>query len=556
MTKRISRAQYHPSGGVRSLSLPLVIIGLACTSIAVSAFYFTLLSHGWYIVALSIVIPVMASCGFIRWAIRYSHCRNRVLAATLGICCGLAGYIGHFHIDQCVRWGAPWAAVDRLPGYLAFRMETDQWTWFSKGAILTPQVPAAGVQPAAWPSLEGRAAWNWRLFLLETLGVVLAPLATALHGAGRPYSERWRRWCDSESIFVEKKAIPALRKALDNGTLEKWVESAPKLVSSRQPHGKLTLWYAPSNDPDEGMTDVLLAVNDGPRLRLKSKEASAFLNLVPAMRVSTGMKVTGDQPNLRHYDTKVAHIWRVPKSSRKKRLRLGHEMRKIWKGLRIALPTCALFLVLIGGTWCLHEWVVKPGLAGRWILPTFIALIGVPLAIKIGKRLAFQRLWQTHLDDAQHALLQTIAARHDALVRANDPKAIYAEMLPRRLWESGRNIAPTESNEGLMRFDENRRAVLFEGENERFILPADSILKARIESLPGVSRSAEGLWGVVLIVKLEWGIWELPFFPLRGLPANNNWQRAAQLQAALEELCGRQLGDEAIEPSELEPAGR
>jgi hypothetical protein len=66
----------------------------------------------------------------------------------------------------------------------------------------------------------------------------------------------------------------------------------------------------------------------------------------------------------------------------------------------------------------------------------------------------------------------------------------------------------------------------------------------------------EGLFCVVLRVRLAAITWELPFFPYRGLPAKTNWQRAALLLAALEELCGRQLGKEAIEPSELEPVGR
>jgi hypothetical protein len=204
----------------------------------------------------------------------------------------------------------------------------------------------------------------------------------------------------------------------------------------------------------------------------------------------------------------------------------------------------------------MNQWAVQPGLLAPWILPAYALGLGIPLAICIGLRLRFQRLWQSHLDDAQQALLEIIGARHDALVRANDPRAIYAEMLPRRLWEAGRNIRPEESNEGLMRFDDDRQAVLFEGENERFLLPANSILRARIEALPGVLRAVEGLFCVVLRVRLQAGTWELPFFPLRGLPARSNWERAAQLLAALEEFCGRQLADEAIKPSEpLEAAG-
>lgn len=555
MSTRISHALYEPSGGVRSLRLPLALVVLAGNSAAIGAIYFTLLAHGWYLTALSALIPVMVACGAIEWGVRFCHCRNRMLAGALGACCGLVGLGLYFHIDQCVRWHAPLAAVDRLPAYVAFRMETDRWVWFPKGAILKPQPAEAGVQPAGRFTLEGAASWNWRLFLLEALALALAPLATGLAAAKRPYSDRWRRWCDCESLFIEKQAGATLRKALADGAVEQWVKTPPRLVTDRQSHCRLKLWYAPCGDPDEGMTDVMLSINSEAPLRLKPREAAAFVDLLPAMRSCSGVKPTGDPPSMRDFDPEIAHIWKVPKASKARRLGLGDELSKVVKGLRLALPISAVLIVVMGGAWCLNRWVVEPGYAGSWILPAFILGVGLPLAIWRGRRLPFQLLWQTHLDDAQRALIARIALRHDAVVRYNDPLAIYAEMLPRRLWEAGRNIPARDSNEGLMKLDEERKAVIFEGENERFLLPIDSILSARIEALPGVGRSIEGLFCVVLRVRLAAGAWELPFFPFRGLPAKTNWQRAALLLAALEELCGRQLGEQAIEPSELEPVG-
>jgi hypothetical protein len=557
MTPRIVHAPYLPSGGVRSFRLPIVLIGLVATSIGIGAFYFTLLSHGWYLAALSVLVPVMIACGYMSWCVRFLHCRNRVLAGTLGASCALLGLAVYFHIDQHVRWQVPLTAVERLPGYIAFRMETDLWVPYSKGAILVPQARAEGMEPVGRFTLEGPASWNWRLFLFEALALTLAALVTGLRGAKRPYSERWHRWCDSESLFLTKDSAAALRKSLGEGTVEEWVEAGPRLVSDRQRHCKLKLWYSPSDDPEEGMADVLISLNDEAPSRLKTREASAFVNLLPAIRSSCGVKPLSEPPSLREFDSKHAYIWKVPKASRGRRMSLGGEVGKAFKGLRMALPIGLLMFSLTFGAWCLNQFVVLPGMADRWIVPAYILGLGLPVAIWIGLRWPFQRLWQSHLDDTQRALIHTIASRHDAIVRANDPSAIYAEMLPRRLWEAGGSISRKDSNEGLMRLAEDRAAVLFEGENQRFLIPADSIVSAKIESLPGVWRSVEGLFCVVLRVKLESCLWELPFFPLRGLPAKTNWQRAAQLLAALEELCGRQLGDEAIEPTQtLEPALR
>src|SRR5262245_2081459 len=196
MTTRIVHAPYLPSGGVRSFRLPIALIGLVATSIGIGAVYFTLLSHRWYLAALSVLIPVMLACGYMNWCVRFLHCRNRVLAGTLGAFCGLAGLGVYFHIDQHVRWPASLTAVQRLPGYIAFRMETDQWVQFSKGAIMTPQAMAADVEPVGRFTLRGAASLNWRLFLLEALALTLAPLVTGIRATHRPYSERRRRWFD------------------------------------------------------------------------------------------------------------------------------------------------------------------------------------------------------------------------------------------------------------------------------------------------------------------------------------------------------------------------
>src|SRR5262249_5781565 len=151
-----------------------------------------------------------------------------------------------------------------------------------------------------------------------------------------------------------------------------------RLVTYRQPHRRIKLWYAPSGDPDEGMNDVLISIHGESPLRLKPREVVAFLDLLPAMRACSGAKPTGDPPSLREFDKDVAHIWNVPKASRARRIAAGQELRKIIKGFRLALPVCAVLFLLTTGAWCLNRWVVQPGHVGRWILSVFVLSVGLP----------------------------------------------------------------------------------------------------------------------------------------------------------------------------------
>ena len=147
MTLALPRERYIPSGRFDAARLPLVLAWLLGTSAVIAALYMGLLLKGCYISAISVMFPLITAAAFVTAAVRYLNCRSRLLAGVLGAACGLGGYVDYFHLDQCVRWGAPVLAVDRLPGYIVFRLETDQWRWADKAAFLEPQKPQPGVQP-------------------------------------------------------------------------------------------------------------------------------------------------------------------------------------------------------------------------------------------------------------------------------------------------------------------------------------------------------------------------------------------------------------------------
>jgi hypothetical protein len=238
MRHALNRPAYRPSGRVDAAQLGGALAVLAATAAGIAAFYCGQIRI-FYLSGMSIFVPVLLGAGGARAAVKRGHWLNPALAGALGAACGLAGYLGYFHADQCLRWGAPWSAVDRLPGYITFRMETDGWQRMSKGALLRPQQPAPGVRPHRPLAKTNFRSWNWANFAFEALALALVPLTTAVVSARAPYSERRRRWYSREQLTLAPKDAVALKKALAEGTVGRWVDSGPRKVGAHLPHGKV-----------------------------------------------------------------------------------------------------------------------------------------------------------------------------------------------------------------------------------------------------------------------------------------------------------------------------
>jgi hypothetical protein len=539
------RPRYRPSGRLDTNRLLEALAVLAAGSIVIAAAYCGMIAGGMYFSALSVFFPVVAAAIATRAAVRLAHCRNRVLAGAVGAAFGLAGYLGYFHADQCLRWGVPWVAVERLPGYVAFRMETDDWELLDRGAMLRPQPPAPGVRPVRALAKANWRTWNWAGFFFEALALALAPLATGVKTAAEPYSERRRRWCSRESLTLAPEAGPALRRALADSTLAAWVEAGPRKVGAHQKHCQVSVWYTPAQDGEEPEVETFLAVGQGPRLRLTPEEAAALVPLLPAVRDVAGpslaqLAAEAEQSG----DPDSARVWAVPppyagRSQNPRNRLVGKCIR--W-GLTL-LPVAVVPTVLLGGTYFLAE-VALP----RHLVSVEVVAVG---AIVVGLAcLVFTRWWYNPERRVpfvlgirfDHGLIRrAVAERPGPLVAADDPRAVFAEMSPRRLWAQG-SAKCGEYNQGLLLVDDGRGMLLFEGDYERYSIPAAAVLACDVEVLSGMAATTAALYAVVLRVRLGGGVWEFPFFPLAGIEGRNNWERATALRRRVEGLCGQAFG--------------
>lgn len=543
------RLCYQPSGRCDGARLPRALAYLAAASIGIAILYLLMLRQDVYMAILSVVFPAALAAAATRLAVKYAHCRNRGLAAALGMVCGLTGYLGYFHLDQSTRWGVPWTALDRVPNYVAFRMATDQWDPALQTAVLRPAAPAPGVQPARPLGQADLRSWSWLAFWFELLVLSGVPLTVSFATAGEPYSERQRQWCNRESLFLKSGAGAALRQALADGTVAAWVDAGPPKVGAHQEHDKISIWYTPAVAEDEPELEAYVTPGHGRPLQLFPAEAGALVQLLPALRDLAGPGLTQLSAEAETTDDpQSARVWPVPppfagQAQNPRNRLLGACLR--W-GLLLVPPLLPLAL-LIGGTSLLHDLAMRNALPG-WVLITYVFGVGLGSLVFVVYWLNPERLMpivQGRRFDLW-LLRRAVANRPSPLVRADDFRALFVEMCPRRLWAGGR-VKCGDYNQGLLRLDADDGEILFEGDYECYCIPAEAVLACDVEMLTNMPATTAAHYATVLQVRLGSGVWEFPFFPLAGI-AGNNWERAVTLRQSIETLCGRTFGDQPVPP--------
>jgi hypothetical protein len=254
-----------------------------------------------------------------------------------------------------------------------------------------------------------------------------------------------------------------------------------------------------------------------------------------------------------------ARIWPVPAPHAGSLQTAGNWWRVQTMGALWFLGIPAAILGLGIGGCAVIAWLIQLGIFPLW---SILVCLGVGVV-------AFVLYCRYVLNPGQDAtvsyqhrselrlLRAAIAQRPGALVSADDKEAIYAVAKPRRLWQVSGSNRFGEVNHGLVRIDHGARAILFEGNYERYCIPAEAILDCTLETPPTQIVTVSDPWAVVVTARLGGGTWEFPFFPLANIGGENNWQRGAILIDRIGQLCGRAFGEPVTpEPGPLEPATR
>ena len=182
-----AREKYTPDGYVDLGRMTLAVFACLGVAALIAAGLSFLFFSGFYFI---VMIPLLAAlvCGAtVAKAVTVTHCRNPLAAGFLGATVALAAYLGSYH--ACLMWEIGVQnihRVDALPTYLSLRWETDT-------VHDAHEIPNANNnEPVKASPL--RYWGNFALFLFEALVTVGAGFAIPWTTAKRPYCSKHRCW--------------------------------------------------------------------------------------------------------------------------------------------------------------------------------------------------------------------------------------------------------------------------------------------------------------------------------------------------------------------------
>jgi len=134
-------------------------------------------------------------------------------------------------------------------------------------------------------------------------------------------------------------------------------------------------------------------------------------------------------------------------------------------------------------------------------------------------------------------------SRPDAIVDADDPEAEFIEITPRENWK--KFMLDTAADTGFIRLDFERRQILFEGDLERYRIPAGAVESGHVEEvLPfGIQSESDALLFVILSVRTAAGPRELPLTPRAKLGMRTRRHREDWAEDMLRRLRPLALGE-------------
>ena len=526
-----TRPVYVATGRFSLPDLLIWVVIIAGFSLALAGGLAWLTGIDGYAVGWIWIVPASLLSALVQTAVARSLCRNRLLGLGLGLFAGVVLIGGMYHIDQCSRWGVELERVDRIPGYVTFRMETDGWWAHDSRMPMKWTLPApAGVEP--WLEPQVKRNWHWAVVHGELLVLVVLPAAFGWARAVRPFSETRREWFARDAVMLTRDSAAGLRKAITTQTIPHWVANGLEKTLTHESHVDVAVWYCPKGDAESvAESEVYLSVGNDPPVLLEPEEAAALTAVVPGLSdLAAPEAAKFESAETSEDDPTTARLIKIPGPHIG--LAQTWAVRYQGKALVWALTFLPWFILLAfaGSVWLGHLLLDWLGLPDLWLIG-YLAVGGLALLGCVkwwhgeGGGVPFARLvryyWNVVRDQA--------AQRPDPLFPPNAEGQIYAEVAPRRAWLdlSGRQH---ECEGGLLLLDPEGGGLFFEGDRHRYVVPLVAIQRYDLEEVTRMGTT-DGLYAVVLIVRLAAGdTHELPFIPLAGIEGANPWERAVALR--------------------------
>ena len=498
------RPRYRTSGGVDGARFALFFVVLAMPIALLAGYLLCLVFEwGWYILGLAPLVAGAIAAGGVALAVRLGRCRNRGLGLVAGILAGLITYFSYYQFNLAGFIGFDNVhRVDLLPRWVQLRVLTDVQREVGRGD--KPGDPDDNDDPV-------KTGFRWVFFAMDLLAATVPAALAGWSCASKPFSERYRRWMTSYTTRVAPESADAIASSLAEGRTAGLAELALVPTSdSNTITGELKFDYL----PDVADADVFLSVSHMiPQGKNRPPKRQVLLDrglltpeeadiLGPAARLPR----TGEATRSRSAaigDHLSGLVSPLPEGEAGKVNTRGF----IWRAGALQLSPLLLAIAVAAtfGWLAYSHW-------DDWDQASLIATIAVAVVIPLGLLVYLVR--DEHYLPGIYYHKRTMAVlrdRGDALVEADDPDALFVEVIPRANW--ARLMAQNASDVGLLKVEERRRAVLFEGDRERWAIPAESVLSCEVEEFTelGMEQNKYNLHAVVVLVANIGGQpWEAP----------------------------------------------
>lgn len=469
---------------------------------------------GWYLIFL---LPALCAglLGLVIFAmVAWIRCRNRWVAAALGVLAGLICYFGHY--DLCLRYELPpgmeWR-IEMLPKYISYRMNTDVQKDVGRPGNAQRDTPV--------PFL------NWFTFILELGAVTGICGGMGWFFAGRAYCHELEKWMKREIAYLPLYADDGFPTALASGKLAEFLAVTPA-GANEQNSCKLILEYA---EPKEGsllnypvyatLSRPLPTHSVGKMLSSKGRTVLRQVQLEPAEVLTLrplfpelAKLLAAQHEELRNLPSDVSLI----PLSEENAPREFAQMFPVPEPYRQRVRAKGYTL-----------WVNLLGLTPVLFIAAGAALLGLGFWLGIGKAMAlgflaipfgaplffwgfYMALYCTSVPEnrwIERRLRREVGQRPDFLVDPRDPQSLYATLIPR---ENFVKIKFTLTSDlFLLKIDEAKRQLLIEGDINRYLIPRGAITICEPQCFfhPIDHEQRTQIWVARLMVQFEEGLREM-----------------------------------------------
>ena len=483
---------------------------------------------GWYLILIVPLAAALCVAGMMNLAVTRGHCRNPTIAALAGCLAGIILYLGYFYCGMVRDFGPEVAShPEALPNYIYLRMIVER----------TQDVGAPQNDADKTPD---NLYLNWGRSALELILVMALTTGAALRRSKKTYCESCRQWMVRqvtrfnpaqsnelmEALRVQSarslaglsagapfNTIPNLTLAVDFcSSLKDGVSrGCPVYLSAK------IIAMAPKNaalDPFEQSKGKLLVRTmqlNGDEVAALSSRFEIFQTITGRSTISPPPPVAEESESADIKDVTWADITPAP----------PEHAGQVLSRKNVIFASLSLFAMLVGifGGLGLVLWGVTTGFPDNHESVSASAKqLGIIL-ISVGGACFIASLVMIFIDSSfffnrhmRNTLRREIGSRTSVLVDANDPEALFVECVPKTNW--GKLMLDNAGDVGLMVVDQRKREIRFEGDKERWRIPAAAITHCGFEVFVRQQGNySSKIFYVVLQVNHRAGFWEAPIRP-------------------------------------------